>query len=540
MKFFKKSFLFFLFSLNVLASQIGYAQQSEDSLQYYKQVIVKIQSSDDLKNAYTYFQKYLKASHTPIKKIEALFLISKIEYKQGFYDESELHAVKALQLLEQDNSKKGIWYKKVIYNQLGIIYKEKGMYPEALKNYNKALAITALAKDSLVMYNNIALTYKKLRKDSLAEAVLLDAVTIFPRVKSTKEKARVLNNLGGFKIKTNTTQALSYITHALQLRQQLKDSSDLYSSYKNLSLYYANIKDTVQAKNHAVKAYTIATLVNSMSYTIDALKLRLNLKDYTITDQYFKLKDSLDTANKQTRNSFALLKYDVNKKELEAQESLANSRLYKLITALIVAIGFALYFMLKSKHKKDKFREIYNTETRISKKVHDEVANDVYQIMTKLQTTTQVNDDVLDDLEGIYKKTRDISKENSTIDVNEDFEELLSDLLLSYKNENLTVITKNISKIEWNTITEIKKTTVYRVLQELMTNMKKHSQATIVVLVFNKNNKKLNINYKDNGIGCTLKKQNGLLNTENRIKSLNGTITFDSSTNNGFKAQVIV
>ncbi|WP_397362975.1 ATP-binding protein [Olleya sp. R77988] len=523
-----------------MASQIGYAQQSEDSLQYYKQVIVKIQSSDDLKNAYTYFQKYLKASHTPIKKIEALFLISKIEYKQGFYDESELHAVKALQLLEQDNSKKGIWYKKVIYNQLGIIYKEKGMYPEALKNYNKALAITALAKDSLVMYNNIALTYKKLRKDSLAEAVLLDAVTIFPRVKSTKEKARVLNNLGGFKIKTNTTQALSYITHALQLRQQLKDSSDLYSSYKNLSLYYANIKDTVQAKNHAVKAYTIATLVNSMSYTIDALKLRLNLKDYTITDQYFKLKDSLDTANKQTRNSFALLKYDVNKKELEAQESLANSRLYKLITALIVAIGFALYFMLKSKHKKDKFREIYNTETRISKKVHDEVANDVYQIMTKLQTTTQVNDDVLDDLEGIYKKTRDISKENSTIDVNEDFEELLSDLLLSYKNENLTVITKNISKIEWNTITEIKKTTVYRVLQELMTNMKKHSQATIVVLVFNKNNKKLNINYKDNGIGCTLKKQNGLLNTENRIKSLNGTITFDSSTNNGFKAQVIV
>ena len=58
---------------------------------------------------------------------------------------------------------------------------------------------------------------------------------------------------------------------------------------------------------------------------------------------------------------------------------------------------------------------------KISKKVHDEVANDVYHVMTKLETNASVKEDVLEYLEGIYNRTRDISKENSTIDVDEDF-----------------------------------------------------------------------------------------------------------------------
>ena len=91
-----------------------------------------------------------------------------------------------------------------------------------------------------------------------------------------------------------------------------------------------------------------------------------------------------------------------------------------------------------------------------------------------------------------------------------------------------------------DTVSEIKKTTLYRVLQELMTNMKKHSQANIVVVVFSQKNKKVTINYNDNGIGTTLKKHNGLQNVENRIQSVNGTITFTSTVNKGFKANIIL
>jgi len=138
--------------------------------------------------------------------------------------------------------------------------------------------------------------------------------------------------------------------------------------------------------------------------------------------------------------------------------------------------------------------------------VHDEVANDVYQVMTKLQD----NSEILDDLENIYSKTRDISKDNSLIELNSSFEETINELLYTYKNESVGVITKGIKIVNWNALSNIKKVTIYRVLQELMTNMKKHSQASIVAISFSKNKNKIHINYKDNGIGCDLKKQVGL------------------------------
>ena len=160
--------------------------------------------------------------------------------------------------------------------------------------------------------------------------------------------------------------------------------------------------------------------------------------------------------------------------------------------------------------------------------------------MAQLQNKDTQQEQVLDDLEDIYNRTRDISKENSIIDLTEGFELSLSDFLRGYQNAETTIIAKNISKIDWDRISDIKKTTLYRVLQELLTNMKKHSQASLVAIVFSNNKNKLNVDYTDNGVGCDLKKQNGLLNTENRIKTINGTISFESQENNGFKATITI
>jgi len=77
------------------------------------------------------------------------------------------------------------------------------------------------------------------------------------------------------------------------------------------------------------------------------------------------------------------------------------------------------------------------------------------------------------------------------------------------------------------------------VLQELMVNMQKHSSAKLVALSFDKKGNNFSINYSDNGVGVDLNSleiKNGLLNVETRIKSINGSITFTSSLNKGFKA----
>ena len=160
--------------------------------------------------------------------------------------------------------------------------------------------------------------------------------------------------------------------------------------------------------------------------------------------------------------------------------------------------------------------------------------------MTSLENNPNVDNEVLDEMERIYSKTRDISRENSAIDLNQDYGLQLNDLLLGYKNQKVTIVTRNLSKIEWKDVSGVKKTAIYRVLQELMTNMRKHSMATSVALIFTQVGSKIEIEYRDNGIGCDLFKKNGLQNTETRIASINGTISFESKKNDGFKVTIIV
>ena len=108
------------------------------------------------------------------------------------------------------------------------------------------------------------------------------------------------------------------------------------------------------------------------------------------------------------------------------------------------------------------------------------------------------------------------------------YQELLKDLISNYQSSETNILIKGISKINWEGLSETKKVAMYRVIQELLTNMKKHSSATIVVFDFNKQGRKLRVQYTDNGVGSNLKKQNGLHSS------------FKSQINEGFSALIIV
>ncbi|MNL15692.1 sensory histidine kinase UhpB [compost metagenome] len=73
-----------------------------------------------------------------------------------------------------------------------------------------------------------------------------------------------------------------------------------------------------------------------------------------------------------------------------------------------------------------------------------------------------------------------------------------------------------------------------------MVNMKKHSEAQVVVLKFESTANAIEINYTDNGKGCEKDQiiKNGLQNMENRILAIKGTITFDSEPEKGFKVKI--
>ena len=111
-----------------------------------------------------------------------------------------------------------------------------------------------------------------------------------------------------------------------------------------------------------------------------------------------------------------------------------------------------------------------------------------------------------------------------------------------FNTDVVNILTNGMDSINWSLLDNNKKIIVYRVLQELLINMKKHSKCGLVVITFKKYENKLQIDYTDNGIGIEnnqLNSKNGLLNVENRIQAIKGTVTFDINSNKGFKVNII-
>jgi tetratricopeptide (TPR) repeat protein len=520
---------------------------------YYYNLANNPKTSSDLPRAYKFYIKLKEQNlikRDTFQAIQNLRQIAIIQYKWGDYYASEASVVNALKLLDKINTNDStvIEAKIGLYNQVGRIYRALLKYESAIEYYNKALLIADSQDKVNTIRNNLALIYRDQQKYNLAEKELREVYESSVDVGNIIKTARALDNLGFVRSKLNDPQSLQNLLKALDIRLSNNDTSGLYSSYKHLSIYHKDRNEKDKALHFATKALEVAKKINTSSFTEDALSHMLEFSNDANVIAYKQLLDSLKTARQIQDNKNALLKFNVTEEKRKTHESELNqvkTNKEKLkaqgITVIIVLLSGFLFYMFRIRHKKEKILQVYNTETRISKKVHDEVANDVYQVMTKLQADHNSNNEaLLDDLENVYIKTRDISKENSAIDFKEEFKNLLNDLLLGYNGDNVSVVTRGLKTIHWKAVPNLTKTAIYRVLQELMTNMRKHSKATIAVLTFKKQASKIVIAYKDNGVGCNLKKQSGLQNAENRIISIKGTINFESEISKGFKAKIVV
>ncbi|WP_418508906.1 tetratricopeptide repeat protein [Corallibacter sp.] len=544
-----KSFLFlFLFiPLGLFSQNTKEGNKHRDSSQYYYNLVLKPQSKNDLIEAYAYYknQKEIQLQNTDTTSaIYSLRQMSIIQNGLGMLYDSEKSSIEALRLLENQQENVVTKESKVgIYNRLGKTYRALMEYEKAIAFYNKALQLTSDQKHKLILWNNIGYAYVMKGNLQEAENVLLDVYKQSKTMNDSVNLARSADNLGIVYSKRQDNSAWDYFNEALNIRLKLESSSDIMSSYYDLAEHFKRQEDFEQANLYVQKALDLAQSSKNSKELISVLGLLVSLKPDEDVRKYKELQDSIQQADLVYQGKYASKRYDLEKQEqlasqrlLEVQKQKSYKIIYGLLALIISLIALFIFFYLKSKYQKEKEVEIANTELRISKKVHDEVANDVYHIMNKIQHKASESETVLDDLEIVYNKTRDISREYHDIKLEGDFQEVLLDLLSNYKSQTTNVIVSGISKIQWDRVSNKKKTAIYRVLQELMINMKKHSRATLVAITFSNDNKQIVINYKDNGVGTRLKKQNGLLNTENRIFSINGSITFKTEINDGFKA----
>ncbi len=453
------------------------------------------------------------------------------------------------------NHKKDRKYIASCYNTLATNHRKLLNYPDAKSYYEEAIETSDSEKDRLIYKNNLATTYID-NKEYNNSIILLESIVKDSLLKNDpKEYVRVLDNLAYAQwLNGNTTKAKSFL-QSLMIRKQKNYKRGQIASYTHLGEFYSK-SSPEKAKLYFDSVIRLSKTTKTPRAEKDAIEFLMQLepKNVSLRDRYVFLQDSLYKQELKVKTQFAKYKYDDMLKQesillLEKEKAIQELRVtkernYKILylfgfVMTLIGMGFVAYYKNQQK-RKEKLMVTNETEKRISKRIHDELANDVFQVMMQLEHGN-MSVSLVDKTQQIYHRTRDISKQLQPIDVGEAFAPNLYHMLSSYTPDEATIVIKGLEDIDWRKISGGKKTNIYRVLQEFMTNMLKHSKASLIAITFEKLKRRLKITYSDNGEGTDdtfLKSKGGLLNMENRISAINGSITFETSIDNGFNAEV--
>lgn len=500
-------------------------------------------------SAFYYFNKVVSNSKDSLQIAMSYNGMGVILSDAGDYFGSQENLLLSLSYLDEQQEKHHYCLSSD-YNELGTTSLNLKNYDAAIDYYDRALKFALNEEFKLMFLNNKAVVYQKTQ--DFARAIAIYDSILGKGKKDEKAYAMVLSNRARTRwLQDSGYRAAPELKEALQIRINQDDYWGQNASYAHLSDYYASSHPD-SALLYADKMYAVARYLNSPGDEIEALQKLILLGPSQNIRQYYKryqyLNDSIQTARNTAKNQFALIRYDVEKNKIEnlklqkenadKKVQIIQQRLMIYGAAAAMILGVFLVVVWNRKRKQQMAWKIHEHKLKTSQKVHDVVANGLYRIMTEIEHQPIEKEHLLDKIEDMYERSRDISYEQPEI-TSTDFQAEIAWLLKAFNTDTTRVVTAGNDKGLWEKVDSNVKKEVKYILQELMVNMKKHSRASYVAIRFEQSGNQVKIQYTDNGVGLppAYSLGNGLTNTGNRIKNINGEITF-TNINKGLKIQV--
>ena len=467
-----------------------------------------------------------------------------------------------------------------------------------LQNYDQAITYTKKALhvfqskgiDQLtgVALPNLATHYLELGDTTQAITIFLEAEE-FAQAKNNKRSLGITyNNLGDLYLTHEQyDRAKLYIKKSIVVKQELGILKGIDNSYNNLGLVYANTGDHHSAIINYKLALETADLSNKVA-------IYNNLKDsykslgktgeaFEYANKALLMKDTV--TNAQNAETFAEIsaKYETAKKEneilqlesdnqrLEITKNRNKSALFGAL-GLLVAGGLLAFLYFKNQHRKQlitkqkheleqtklieelKKKELDSIDrmikgqeeerNRISADLHDSLGSK----MAALKLFVDELDDGLSDKKNVnqvreiadhaYKEVRNMSH-------------LLNSGVLTKRGlipaiKNAASFIADTKKIDVEVIDldmpsridNAKEIQLFRIAQELLTNVIKHAEASEVTIQLSSSNEEVCLNVEDNGKGMKnvtydMIKGVGLESIEKRVNDMGGVCDIDSVAGKG-------
>jgi two-component system, NarL family, sensor kinase len=500
--------------------------------------------------------------------------------RQGLFDKALENQFKALKIFEKFKNDFGISYS---LNNIGIINQNMGRYDEAAKYQKQSIAIKEKINDKLGVagsYVNLANIYLIKKEYDTSEFYYKKAIDMSREVGDKEYLSNALNNLGNQYLLTKSyDKAIPLIKESLQIRTELEDTKGMVSCMNNLGDIYIEKKMTdtayailTSALETGKKAVNCQPEVNKIYQTLS--KLFESEGDTGKALEMYKLyastKDSLYTD--ELGQKFAKLETEYNtlekEKTIQQQEFSIKQKNYWItgIAGLLILgglLGYSYYRRYKLKQQAKLNREILKQQElstkavleaeegerqRIAKDLHDGVGQMMSAAKMNLSAFESeiqfVNTDQQLSFEKIIQLVDESCKEVRSVSHNMMPNALLKNSLASAIREFIDKLDQKSLQVHLYTeglderLDSNIETVLYRIIQECVNNVIKHSGAVSLDISIVKDNDGISATIEDNGKGFnTADRENfegiGLKNIITRVEYLKGTIDFDTAPGRG-------
>lgn len=479
-----------------------------------------------------------------------------------------------------------------LYQNIGILCIDFEHYNEAKKYLLKSEKKYNALKDEYelaTIYNNLSVVYFKLYNYDISLDYHKKSIRLKNKLKINNKEPKTYNNLGAIHYKKgNYKLALENYLKSIKLENNIKKQK--YSdAYSNIGHIYYRKKEYNKAMTYYNKSLVLAKksnrILDVMSDLNDISNTYSKLKQYnlsvTYNIQYLKLRDSV----KKNYIAATILKADYEEKQkqiilkqaniekVEAENKQKNTVIYWLITGFILVI-LSLYLYIRGYKQKQtakkkqakvnqKIEELLKNQESKSinamldgrEKERKRIATDLHDRLGGMLSMVKIHYKSVEDNINIIKEEnkKQYKKANKLLDeacdeVRKIAYDMVSGVLSNFgliaALEDLTDKLNESNQIEVeffshglkNRLDFKLEVNIYRIIQELISNILKKSKASEVTIQLIKSELGLNITVEDNGIGFKVNKVQegmGLKNVAARIDEYDGELQIDSTINKG-------
>ena len=520
-------------------------------------------------SAYYYYnkgQKLYKKIGDDFSSARLMLNMAMIQKDIKDYTGSEITTVRAIDALKPLNKNKQLY---AAYNNLGIVYNELEEYDKALKYYEEALNYLNKAdKVELFpsLWNNIGRVYDSNNEYALAAEYYNKGLND-PNLEISDPElyAMLLDNRAYNRFKSgDTTGVYQEFQKALNIRKNLEIIPGIIINKLHLAEFLLTKRDTTTAIQYASKAKELSLKTNNNRDLLASLKFLSNTaqdNSLNYSQQYIKINDSLQKAERSIRNKFARIRFETDEFISETERLSERIIRISLIAFSVLLILILLYIIRDQKFRNRLFnqkqkanQEIYNLvlqqqknfeegrekeKHHISRELHDGVLSRLFGVRLSLDALNDKNNlesqkrrlKYIEEIQNIAEEIRLVShKLNKSSLVDVDFKTVLEEYIEKQNTGKILFQLSISDTIDFQLIDNEIKLNFYRIVQEAITNIHKHSHANKALIKLRYLNNLLILYIWDNGDGLNYNHSNegiGLKNMIARSKEINGKILFE-------------